>query len=102
MRTGQILVFQLLNGPRRGLKSMVWRQTSQVDSQKRKSPSGRPKQCLALGPSFGTTPAATRALRRPPFRLDLGLTFETPKALISGHLVCVPKLTLCETLDSSA
>ena len=32
----------------------------------------------------------------------LGLTFETPNALISGHLAFVPKLTLFETLDEDA
>jgi hypothetical protein len=32
----------------------------------------------------------------------LGLTFETPKALISGHLAFAPKLTLFETLEEDA
>lgn len=49
---------------------MLPAQTSEVDSQTRKSPNGRRKRCLALGKCLGTASAATQALPRPPFGRD--------------------------------
>jgi predicted acylesterase/phospholipase RssA len=65
--------------------------------RKRKSPNGKRKERLTLGQNFGTTPSATRALGCRHLAAVLGLTFGTPKALISGPFEFVPKLTPSET-----
>ena len=56
-------------------QSPGWRKTVRWTRRTGKSPGVRHGRCLVWRQNLGTTPAATRALRRPRFRIDSGIAF---------------------------